>query len=425
MDFAHFKRTFKRHYESLIEEAARQKLFMARFLKAGVSQVKYRLGLITSYLGTNHLSDRTREERARLAMSLKRHPELLNSGNGHANPNGPKKGIAPLRSLYNYFTEQADSTPTIDAKRRLINNEHSHIKIVYEDGSELTPNGQLLPASTIDKKNKKPKMKDQVKYDLRDSGCFHPVGDQGDCGSCYAFTNIVLIEYLYCMSNKKLAKFSEQFVVDCGKPFELDGCEGGTFVGVANLIQQLGLEMDAWYPYRQRETDCPFVKKDSSGPGKLMRKAFSGYIRPKVELKRINVAISRWDAALAAGIPLDVSITTDMDKFSDYAGGVDKGGRSDDQYHSMTLIGSGRENGIDYWLLRNSFGPDWGIDGHYKLAKDSFVLEPNDMAETYSVFLDGPNYGADIFHFNQHYNHELVADKNQTQVRSVYGTRRY
>lgn len=425
MDFAHFKATFNRHYESMVEEATRQRLFLARFLKACASQVKYQLGFTTSYSGINHLSDRTKDERERLVMRLKKHPELLVSGAD--NPlAGRKKGFKPFQTLYNYLIGDGKSPAAASGGATNPPAGYKHIKVVFGDGTQMSAAelGQTKFEALEEKEkelegrmrnNKLERTKkDRVYHDLRKTGCFGPAKDQGNCGSCYIFTHMAILEYLYCLSTKKSTKFSEQFVVDCGHAFKLDGCDGGTFDGLAEFVHLLGLELEAWYPYRQRESQCPFIKGHAKRASKrsLMNSTSSGYMRVKFAPEKSNVPVRLWEACLASGIPLDVSLTIDVDKFSDYAGGTDQGGSKDDEYHSMTLVGSGREKGVDYWLLRNSFGPDWGVAGHYKLAKDSPVLEwPHNVAETYSVFLDGTGYD-NLFELNKDYNHELVADKN-------------
>lgn len=57
-------------------------------------------------------------------------------------------------------------------------------------------------------------------------------------------------------------------------------------------------------------------------------------------------------------------------EFMQYRGGVHDGGKCDKSMgHSMVLVGHGRQDGMQYWLFKNSHGPTWGERGYYKLNK--------------------------------------------------------
>jgi C1A family cysteine protease len=37
--------------------------------------------------------------------------------------------------------------------------------------------------------------------------------------------------------------------------------------------------------------------------------------------------------------------------------------------HALLIIGYGIENGVKYWLVQNSWGTDWGLNGFAKIAR--------------------------------------------------------
>ena len=99
---------------------------------------------------------------------------------------------------------------------------------------------------------------DLVFVDHRRSGCLTEVRDQGRCGPCCVFSLVSVFEWMYCMKTGNRIDFSEQYLLDCGWPFDLRGCNGGTFEGVVNFVNNVGLELLADYPYKAREESCPY-----------------------------------------------------------------------------------------------------------------------------------------------------------------------
>ena len=52
--------------------------------------------------------------------------------------------------------------------------------------------------------------------------------------------------------------FSEQYVVYCGQPFGLEGCDRGTSRGVVDFVNNVGLKLHEDYPHQDREDSCPY-----------------------------------------------------------------------------------------------------------------------------------------------------------------------
>ena len=76
-------------------------------------------------------------------------------------------------------------------------------------------------------------------------------------------------------------------------------------------------------------------------------------------------------AALAMQ-PVSIAIEADTDIFKTYNGGIisstDCGTKLD---HGVLLVGYGTEDGRDYWIVKNSWGADWGEKGYFRIARDA------------------------------------------------------
>jgi len=195
-------------------------------------------------------------------------------------------------------------------------------------------------------------------YDWRQHGAVGPVKDQGQCGSCWAFSTVGNIEGLYQIKHGNLLQFAEQQLVDCDKD-EDQGCEGGLMENAMKYINQTGgLELQANYKYTARDDSCKF------SPSKVAVKV-GGYecLKTKDE--------EQIKAFLAQTGPLAVALNADP--LQVYQGGIiDEDSSSCDPEsldHGVTLVGYGSENGKDYWIVKNSWGESWGENGYFRMAR--------------------------------------------------------
>ena len=197
-----------------------------------------------------------------------------------------------------------------------------------------------------------------------EGGAVTSVKDQGQCGSCWAFSTTGALEGAYYAKNGKLVSFSEQELVDCdtlrngGRD---QGCNGGLMDNAFSYITKNGgLCLEADYPY---------FSGDTQDQG-TCQKTCSVYPGSKVT-KYVDVLPSD-DAQMMAALslqPVAIAIEADQREFQLYKSGVFAGACGTTLDHGVLAVGYGTENGSDYYLVKNSWGESWGDSGYIKLGK--------------------------------------------------------
>jgi len=181
------------------------------------------------------------------------------------------------------------------------------------------------------------------------------IKNQGQCGSCWTFSAVETAESANLMAGRGVGAQhgSEQELVDCCHADGSAGCGGGDPRAAIQWIGQVGgVELNSCYPYQGETLPCR-----------------SSHCRPAYTVRGVYpVAVNEQAIyqALAQYGPL--SIAVDASAWQNYGGGIVNGnsgcGRTLD--HAVQLVGYSPQNG-GYWVVRNSWGPNWGEGGYILL----------------------------------------------------------
>merc|ERR1711998_347317 len=192
-------------------------------------------------------------------------------------------------------------------------------------------------------------------------GAVTPVKNQGQCGSCWAFSTTGSVEGAYQIATGKLLSFSEQELVNCAGSYGNQGCNGGLMDDGFKYIEAKGDALESAYSYTGKTGTCSTSKQSDAAikPGKVT--SFSD-VTTDSEPQMM--------AAVSKG-PVSVAIEADQSGFQFYKSGVFSGTCGTNLDHGALVVGYGTDSGKDYWKVKNSWGTTWGQEGYIMLARSS------------------------------------------------------
>jgi len=220
---------------------------------------------------------------------------------------------------------------------------------------------------------------DALKADLKDApdsvdwrkqGAVSKVKDQGNCGSCWAFSATEEIESAVFMATKKLPVLSTQQIISCDKKHGDAGCNGGDPVPAYEYVESAnGLDSASDYPDKSHITGkngkC---QKKTERDAKVT--AYSYAVKPCNKGPCKNQDESGLATVLATKGPISICVNAGGNGWQNYKRGIFSkkcSGASSQLDHCVQLVGYDKTGSSPYWIVRNSWNTDWGIDGYMHL----------------------------------------------------------
>uniref|UniRef100_A0AAG5CXD3 Cysteine proteinase n=1 Tax=Anopheles atroparvus TaxID=41427 RepID=A0AAG5CXD3_ANOAO len=213
-------------------------------------------------------------------------------------------------------------------------------------------------------------------FDWRDHGAVTGVKDQGNCGSCWAFSAIGNIEGQHQIKTGKLESYSEQELIDCD--MEDKGCNGGYMDDAFKAIEKLGgVELESDYPYRAKaQKTCQFN-----------RTLIHAKIKGAVDMQKNETFIAQY---LVKHGPIAIGLNANAMQF--YRGGISHPWKHlcshNSLDHGVLIVGYGVKEypmfnkTLPYWIIKNSWGPKWGEQGYYRIYRGDNSCGVSEMASS-------------------------------------------
>ena len=236
------------------------------------------------------------------------------------------------------------------------------------------------------------KLPDEV--DWRKAGAVTEVKNQGSCGSCWTFSATGALEGQNFRKTGKLVSLSEQQLIDCDYEKHDSGCDGGMMESAFTYVKHAGgINYESKYPYEMKNYTCIHVKYNRAclnGDRKRCRfdpKDIGVKSKGFVDIPLIpnfndlctpagcygyRISEEPLREAVAKIGPISVAMNFNDPKLISYSHGiydVDDCNESNLD-HGLLVVGYGSADGKEFWIVKNSWGEEWGENGYIRFARN-------------------------------------------------------
>ncbi|KAJ8875468.1 hypothetical protein PR048_023363 [Dryococelus australis] len=247
---------------------------------------------------------------------------------------------------------------TLRVSERVRGDTHEEIKQRYGGGHLWKP-ARTVPSSRGVEEEEVESASLPTHVDWRTKNLVTAVKTQGYCGACWAFSTTGAVEGQMAKKTGKLYSYSEQQMIDCTGNMN---CANGGWMTIAYqyIINAGGIETEQEYPFTGKDYQTCKFKKNLA----------KGWVKGIVDLPSGNE--QKLAQAVATVGPIAAGMDASASSFDNYAGGIYNEPKcsSTSMDHGVLVVGYGTENGNDYWIVKNSWGPKYGEKGYIRIARN-------------------------------------------------------
>lgn len=202
------------------------------------------------------------------------------------------------------------------------------------------------------------------RVDWREKGIISPVRNQGKCGACWAYSTVEVVESMAALfSDVDVIPLSVQQIMDCATANNTKGthgCEGGDTCSTLRWMAESGIviEKESEYPPRTSNSSIgPCERHDSPQGFQVVNYTCENFASREEEMVRMLATVGPLVAAV------------DASSWQDYLGGVIQWNcEAEGRNHAVQIVGYDLTNRIPHYIVKNTWGPDYGREGFLYIA---------------------------------------------------------
>ncbi|XP_014216443.1 cathepsin O [Copidosoma floridanum] len=200
------------------------------------------------------------------------------------------------------------------------------------------------------------------KFDWRDKGVITAVKSQGACGACWAFSSVETAESMFAIANGTLKSFSVQEMIDCAGNSNF-GCDGGDICSLLEWLVATKTKIlpEPSYPLTRTTDVCKIQKKTTTTQEGILISDFTCDNFVDAEDLLLEQLVTKGPVATAVNAL----------SWQNYLGGIIQfhcDGSFENLNHAVQIVGYNKTGAIPYYIVRNSWGPSFGIHGYLHIA---------------------------------------------------------